>query len=98
MNRMNKHLVDFIDDELKNNSYYESIRKFAEGKDWEQILGAVVNEYVDNIDSFGPYRFMDAIEDFLSEAYEDENAEITSCESLYDVICKMWEEDAFEQY
>ena len=98
MNRMNKHLVDFIDDELKNNSYYESIRKFAEGKDWEQILNAVVYEYVDHTDSFGPYRFMDAIEDFLSEAYEDGDDEITNCEDLYEVISKMWEEDAFDLY
>ena len=95
---MNKHLVDFFDDELKNNDYYQSIRKFAEGKDWKQIISAVVNEYDDHIDNFGPYRFMDAIEDFLSKAYEKGDAEITSCENLYDVIYKMWEKDAFEQY
>ena len=41
---------------------------------------------------------MDAIEDFLSEAYEEGDAEITDCEDLYDVICKMWEEDAFDLY
>ena len=39
---MNKHLEDFFDDELKNNDYYQSIRKFAEGKDWKEILSAVV--------------------------------------------------------
>ena len=94
---MNKHLVDFFDDELKNNDYYQSIRKFAEGKDWKEILSAVVYEY-DSTENFNPYRFMDAIEDFLSEAYEDGDDEITNCEDLYEVISKMWEEDAFEQY
>ena len=95
---MNKHLVDFFDDELKNNDYYQSIRKFAEGKDWKEILSAVVYEYEDHIDSFGPYRFMDAIEDFLSNAYEDGDNEIIDCEDLYEVISKMWEEDAFDLY
>ena len=94
---MNKHLVDFFDDELKNNDYYQSIRKFAEGKDWKETLSAVVYEY-DSTENFNPYRFMDAIEDFLSEAYEDENTEITNCEDLYEVISKMWEEDAFDLY
>ena len=94
---MNKHLVDFFDDELKNNDYYQSIRKFAEGKEWNGILSAVVNEY-DHTENFNPYRFMDAIEDFLSKAYEEGNSEITDCESLYDVICEMWEKDAFDLY
>ena len=94
---MNKHLVDFFDDELKNNDYYQSIRKFAEGKEWKQILSDVVNEY-DHTESFNPYKFMDAIEDFLSKAYEEGNAEITDCEDLYDVICEMWEKDAFDLY
>ena len=94
---MNKHLVDFFDDELKNNDYYQSIRKFAEGKEWNGILSAVVNEY-DHTENFNPYRFMDAIEDFLANAYEEGDTEITDCEDLYDVICKMWEKDAFDLY
>ena len=94
---MNKHLVDFFDDELKNNDYYQSIRKFAEGKEWNGILSAVVNEY-DHTENFNPYKFMDAIEDFLANAYEEGDTEITDCEDLYDVICKMWEKDAFDLY
>lgn len=95
---MNKYLIDFIDDELKTNDYYKSIRKFAEGKEWKDILSAVVNEYDDHIDHFGPYRFMDAIEDFLSNAYEEGDVGITDCEYLDDVIYQMWFTDAFEQY
>lgn len=89
---MNKHLVDFIEDELKNNTYYENIRLFAEGKDFNRdILSPIVNEYEDHIDDFGPYRFMDAIEDYISN-------ECLNFESLDEVIERMWDEDFFELY
>lgn len=89
---MNKHLVDFIEDELKNNTYYENIRLFAEGKAWyRDILSPIVNEYEKHIDDFGPYRFMDAIEDYISNEGLD-------FESLDDVIALMWDEDFFELY
>lgn len=95
---MNKHLIDFIDDELKNNDYYEYIRVFAENKEWKYVLSAVVNNYEDHMDVFGPYRFMDAIEDFLREAYETGNTKITWAECLDDVIEIMWKRDYFERY
>lgn len=96
---MNKHLVNFINDELKHNDYYQAVREFAKGKDWNQdILSPVVNEYDDHIDHFGPYRFLDAIEDFLREEFEDENLDIINASSLDEVIYIMWDKDAFEQY
>lgn len=91
---MNKHLIEFMDDELKHNGYYENIRKFAEGKEWKHILSDVVNEYEDNIDNFGPYKFMDAIEDYLNE-HEDE---LNNVEDLSEIINKIWAQDGFEPY
>lgn len=96
---MNKHLVDFIDDELKNNDYYLSIREFAQGKDWNRdILSDVVNEYDDHIGAFGPYRFLDAIEDYLTKLEDDNNPVLKTATGLYEIIDLAWDEDFFENY
>jgi len=95
---MNKHLEAFIEDELTNNNYYETIRKFAEGKDFAEVVGDVIASYDNNIDNFTPYRFMDAIENYLKNLYESDSPLVVNCESLAEIIDDMWEHDGFELY
>lgn len=96
---MNKHLVDFIDDELRNNGFYQSIREFANGKDWNKdILSPVVNEYDDQLDNFGPYRFMDAIEVFLKKIEREKNPILETAHDLGEIINLAWDKNHFENY
>lgn len=95
---MNKHLIDFFDDEIKTNDYYEPLRQFAQEKniDMKYIVSDVVNEYEDHYDAFGPYKFVDAIADYLTQNKDEDVYE--NATELQDIINAMWDEDFFENY
>lgn len=94
---MNKYLVDFFDDELKTNDYYETIRLFQKDKELsdQRVLSDIVNEYDDCMDNFGPYKFVDGIEDFLRENYD---RCLEECEDIHDVINLAFFEDFMSNY
>lgn len=94
---MNKYLYMFIDDELKNNSYYKTIRKYAKGKSWnDEVVEPIAKQYYWLVDRFAPYKFMDGVNDYLEALYKQKSDELNN--NLYDIIDYALENNYFVNY
>ena len=90
---MNIYLYKFFESEILENSYYDAIREYANKytnkKDnaiVTDVIEDIYNEYEDwGEQGYGPYAFLDGIENFLRQA-EEEGKDITSYSSIVEVI------------
>lgn len=99
MTILNNYLYLFILDEVKTDTYYSEIRKHTETNNSkiEDAAETITYYYCDNIDYFGPYRFIDAIEDFLKSILENEEYELYK-KPLEEIIKEAFSRGAFELY
>lgn len=90
---MNIYLYKFFESEILENSYYEAIREYADKYTYKKdnaivfdVIEDIYNEYEDwGEQSYGPYRFLDEIENFLRQA-EESGKDISSYSSIVEVI------------
>lgn len=94
---MNIYLYKFFESEILENSYYDTIREYANKKDdtnITEVIEDIDNEYEDwGEQGSGPYTFLDGIENFLRQA-EEAGKDITSYPSIVEVI-EEWNERGY---
>lgn len=86
---MNIYLYKFFESEILENSYYDAIREYASKKsdtNITEVIEDIVDEYDDwGEQGYGPYAFIDGIENFLRQA-EEEGKDITSYSSMIEIV------------
>lgn len=99
MRILNNYLYLFILDEIKNNYYYCEIREYIKVNNYsfEDVAETITKYYCYKIDYFGPYKFIDAIENFLETILENEEYELYN-KPIEDIIIKAFCRDAFDFY
>lgn len=70
---LNNYLYLFVKDEISNNDYFIELRNYIKENNLsiEDVAADITLSYCSNIDYFGPYRYLDGIEDYLKKIKKD---------------------------